>query len=75
MFFQTAKDVTLDGNSRFQMPGFLADYAAIDRDVVIVGVDDRYEIWDVETHRHEMAGLGSMAELASKVFSRRGGRA
>ena len=39
-------DQTMDGQGRIQIPQPLREYAALDKDVVVVGVADRVEIWD-----------------------------
>lgn len=45
-FFGGASDQQLDKQGRLQVPPALRSYAAIDKDVVILGVADRLEIWD-----------------------------
>jgi MraZ protein len=47
-FFGAASDQTLDGQGRIQIPQTLRDYAALVKDVTVVGVSDRVEIWDTE---------------------------
>lgn len=71
MFFTTSKAVALDGNSRIQMPAFLTERAGIDRDVVIVGIGDRYEIWDRTKHLAEAEDYEQLNELAGEIFGRR----
>lgn len=46
MLASGASDDNLDKQGRITIPGGLRDYAAIDRDVVVVGVFNRIEIWD-----------------------------
>jgi MraZ protein len=45
-FFGGASDQTLDKQGRLQVPPALRTYAGLDRDVLIMGVADRIEIWD-----------------------------
>jgi len=45
-FFGAASDQTMDGQGRIQIPQPLRDYAALTKDVAVVGVADRVEIWD-----------------------------
>ena len=71
MFFTTSKAVRLDGSSRIMLPGFLADRAGIDRDVVIIGVGAHYEIWDKEAHQRETGDLDQINALASDIFGSR----
>jgi MraZ protein len=47
-FFASASDQTLDKQGRVVLPPNLRDYAGLDKDVVIIGVSDRLEIWDKE---------------------------
>ena len=45
LFFASAQRCEADKQWRFQVPFYLKDYAAIDRDVVITGNNDRAQIW------------------------------
>jgi len=46
LFFSGAVDVVPDKQGRFIIPSYLKDYAAINREVIIIGVSNRLEIWD-----------------------------
>ncbi len=48
-FFASASDQTLDRSGRCQVPEPLRQYAGLTKDVTVVGVADRIEIWDTET--------------------------
>jgi len=48
-FFASASDQTLDRSGRCQIPEPLRHYAGLTKDVTVVGVADRIEIWDTET--------------------------
>ena len=59
-FSQTAKEdeqeirrsmveIEPDKTGRITIPANLREYAGLDRDVVVVGVDTRFEIWDSAT--------------------------
>jgi MraZ protein len=48
-FFGAASDQMLDGQGRVAIPQPLREYAALGKDVVVVGVADRVEIWDTES--------------------------
>ena len=43
-----AMDVTLDAQGRFVVPEYLRTYAGLSKDAVLVGINDRLEIWDKE---------------------------
>ncbi len=45
MLFSGAIDVQADKQGRILLPQYLKDFAGIKRDVVIVGVSNRIEIW------------------------------
>lgn len=48
LIFMNAAECTPDKQFRFGLSQFLLDYAAIDREVVIVGRAGQAEIWDAE---------------------------
>jgi len=48
LYFSGAVDVIPDRQGRILLPQFQKDYAQIKRDVVIVGVSNRIEIWSDE---------------------------
>lgn len=45
LYFSGAIDVVPDKQGRILLPQFLKDFAEIKRDVVVVGVSNRIEIW------------------------------
>ncbi|HET6776969.1 MAG TPA: division/cell wall cluster transcriptional repressor MraZ [Actinomycetota bacterium] len=58
MFFGRAERVDLDAQGRLVVPRKLRDDAHLGRDVAVVGVSDRLEIWDRQawdrySHAHE----------------------
>ncbi len=46
MFFAGAIDVIPDKQGRFIIPQYLKDYAGIKKDIVVIGVSNRIEVWD-----------------------------
>ncbi|MDD3374667.1 MAG: division/cell wall cluster transcriptional repressor MraZ [Candidatus Omnitrophica bacterium] len=46
MFFSGAVDVSPDKQGRFIIPVYLKDFAQIKKDVIVIGVSNRIEIWD-----------------------------
>lgn len=54
-FFASASDQTLDRAGRCQIPEPLRDYAGLTKDVTVVGVADRIEIWNTDTWRNVAA--------------------
>ncbi len=49
LYFSGACEVACDRQGRILVPDYLKDYAKIKRDVVIVGVSNRMEIWSKES--------------------------
>ena len=51
LFFAGAQEVVVDKQGRMLIPQFLKDFAGIKRDVMIVGVSNRIEIWSQDKWR------------------------
>ena len=45
LFFSSAVDVSFDKQGRILLPQYLKDFAEIKKDVMVVGVSNRIEIW------------------------------
>lgn len=69
LYFSGAMDVVPDGQGRILLPQYLKDFAEIKRDVVVVGVSNRVEIWSAEKWQ-EFCGTWkqSFEELAEKLI-------
>lgn len=52
-FFAGAKTVVPDRQGRVPIPQNLREFAALERDVTVVGVDFRIEIWDTARWREQ----------------------
>lgn len=48
--FAGAAEVTVDKQGRINIPSNLRDYAGLKKDITIVGVSARVEIWDKESY-------------------------
>lgn len=46
VFFASAHDEVPDKQGRVMIPGHLREYAGLDRELVVIGVSSRIEIWD-----------------------------
>jgi MraZ protein len=63
VFFSGASDVQPDRQGRVAIPQTLRTYAGLERDVVVVGVYSRIEIWDTAAWRElDQAGDAALAE-------------
>lgn len=50
LFFGSSDEARLDGQGRVTIPQRLREAAGIGKDVVVLGVRDRMEIWDRDSH-------------------------
>ncbi len=66
--FGAALEGELDRQGRIALPPALLKHAALDRDIVILGVRDRLEIWDRDAWQSEFTETeGGMADVAERV--------
>ena len=64
LFFANTHQCQLDASGRLVLPEKLRTLAGIDREVVMIGVADRAEIWDrAEWERFERENAGDFDEL------------
>jgi len=66
-----ASDLTLDRVGRINLPGYLRGYAGLKKEVVIIGIYNRIEIWPTEVwenFKNEMEDSGDeIAENLSEI--------
>jgi len=69
IYFSGAVEVTVDKQGRILLPQYLKDFAEIKREVVIVGVSNRIEIWAKDKWQ-EFYGTSrpSFEEIAEKLM-------
>ena len=64
MLFSSAEEVVPDKQGRVAIPVPLREYAAISRDVIVIGAMDRVEIWEPSRWRdYNAAAQENFAEL------------
>ncbi|MBN1794684.1 MAG: division/cell wall cluster transcriptional repressor MraZ [Candidatus Omnitrophica bacterium] len=69
LFFSGAAEVVCDKQGRILIPAYLKQYADIKREVVVVGVSNRIEIWAKENWKMFYdQSKGSFEEIAEKLF-------
>jgi MraZ protein len=71
MFFGNAEPVDLDSQGRLVVPQRLRTQVGIRKEVVVVGVHDRLEIWDREAHERYLENFGG-AYQAGTLYPNRG---
>jgi MraZ protein len=70
--YANAVEGDLDKQGRIVIPSALKEYAGIDRDVVVAGVNDHLEIWDRATWRRELAeSEGRTRDVAERLAAQR----
>lgn len=61
--------VKMDKQFRVVIPEHLKAHAGLKKDVVILGVDDRFEIWDAARWREELAKIDNYEKFAEDIYS------
>lgn len=70
LFFSGTQEIEVDKQGRVLIPKYLKDYAGIKRDLVVIGVANRIEIWAKEVWQEFYgAQQGSYEEIAEKLIT------
>ncbi len=70
LFFSGAAEVICDKQARVLIPDYLKSFAAIEQDVMIIGVSDRIEIWSKDKWKEFFdSNKGNFEDLAEKLFN------
>ncbi|MBF0254099.1 MAG: division/cell wall cluster transcriptional repressor MraZ [Candidatus Omnitrophica bacterium] len=69
IFFSGAADVHCDIQGRILIPGYLKEYALIKREVVLIGVSNRIELWGREQwNEYYQGSKDSYEEIAENLM-------
>ena len=70
MFLGGATEIELDAAGRMLLPGSLREYAGLTKDIVLVAVIDRFEIWDSAMHNQVFENVSpeAFSDLAHEVM-------
>ena len=69
MFFASATLETPDKQGRITVPAELRDYAGLERDCAVVGVNTRMEIWSASAwESYQATHEDSFAQLSEEVL-------
>jgi len=71
-FFSGAEPQTLDGQGRITIPQNLRAFAALEKDLAVVGVAERIEIWDAERWSQVSAEADDVYAHIEEAFSDQG---
>lgn len=73
LYFSGASQIEIDKQGRLLLPKYLKDYADIKRDVVIIGVANRVEIWAKEAwQEYYKNSKGSFEQIAENLMAQEG---
>lgn len=69
-FFRRVTETELDGNGRILLPKLMINYANIQKEVVVVGMGNRIEIWDPEQYdRYFVDDAAEFSSMANKFLT------
>jgi len=67
-FYGSSHDAELDSAGRIMIPSFLGEHAELVKEVVVVGVGDRLELWAKGAwNEHRSTLLSGVAEVTARV--------
>jgi MraZ protein len=70
MISQYATEDVLDSQARILIPQFLLDYAGIEKEVLILGVLKKIELWNPDVYKEYINNSGdTYEEIAAKVMA------
>ena len=69
LFFSGAVEAVTDKQGRILIPAYLKEFAGIKKDVMIVGVSNRFEVWSKERWKeYYRSAQESFEEVAEKLI-------
>ncbi len=70
--FGNAAEIVLDSLRRFIIPGYLLEYANLEKEVIFIGIDNRVEVWDKkEWEVRQQKFTPDIAKIADRLGERR----
>ena len=67
-FFSGAAEVECDKQGRILVPNNLREFGGLDKDVIVLGVSSRIEIWDKETWENYSSEIApTVAQMAEQL--------
>jgi len=68
-FFRGSSTVELDGNGRFLVPKSMQVYANLEKEIMVIGMGNRVEIWNPELYERQLIeDPGEFSDLAKKYL-------
>ena len=70
MFFGSVAEVQPDGQGRMLVPQHLREYAGLEKEAVLIGVDDHLELWSKDAWRaYQDGNQASYKNMAAELFA------
>lgn len=67
-FYRGTVEVQIDGNGRILIPKRMADYAQLEREIVLAGQDGKVEVWNQDAYEKGGLDQDSYKDLADEVL-------
>ncbi len=67
-FMRESAEMVLDGNARFLVPRRLMESVGADKDVVLLGMDQRIELWDAGNYGKREMDEQEIGLMATNLF-------
>lgn len=67
-FYRSASELTIDGNGRVLLPKRLLEQVGIEKSIVLIGVDDKIEVWSEDTYENGSCEEQEFEDLASSIL-------
>jgi MraZ protein len=69
-FFSGTATVELDANGRFVIPKNMLTYAQLDKDVILIGMGNKVEVWNPSIYEKQLIqDPGELSKLAEKYLN------
>ena len=68
-FLSSATEVKVDSKNRILIPKHLAQYASLDKDILVVGMMHFFEIWNPELYNENMLQIPAVSSEAVNDFA------
>lgn len=73
LYFSGASQIECDKQGRILIPKYLKDFAGIKRDVMIIGVSNRIEVWSKEAwQEYYSSSKESFEDIAERLMTQEG---
>ena len=72
LIFSAASDLKMDRQGRILIPSVLANYSSLDSEAAIIGINNRFEIWNPRRWDEQRTALEERAEFIADALAEHG---